>query len=350
MKNQIRRARTQDGLSTYDKRTIDSTGAFLVGELERLDLTMNEPLVEVTWGRDIDLREDVTIADEQSAFTNSSFAGAGGLGGVNSSAAYGSNAGKAFIGKDTNQITSISLDIGKTSLPLYLWGMELSYTIPELESAQRLGRPVDVQKFEGIKLRHQMDIDEMVYIGDPTISQTGLINSAAVSASNVVANGSSHTTWAQKISDDATGNVGPSQILTDINTLINAAWAAAGWAVCPSELRGPPIQFGMLVSAKVSSAGNMSLLEYLKINSLSNSINGRPLNIQPLKWCKGAGASNTDRMIAYTKDKKRVRYPLVPLQRTPLEYRSLFQLTTYFGRLGVVEFPYPETVAYADGI
>jgi len=40
---------------TYDKYTIDSTGAFLIGELERLDQTLHEPLYNVTWGRDIDL-------------------------------------------------------------------------------------------------------------------------------------------------------------------------------------------------------------------------------------------------------------------------------------------------------
>jgi hypothetical protein len=79
-------------------------------------------------------------------------------------------------------------------------------------------------------------------------------------------------------------------------------------------------------------------------------VNGRPLNIQPLKWLVGRGVGGTDRMLAYTNDRSRVRFPLVPLQRTPLEYRSIFQLTTYFGRLGVVEFPYPETLAYADGI
>ena len=49
---------------TFDRRTIDSSGAFLVGELERLDKTLHAPLSSVTWGRDIDLREDVTIADE----------------------------------------------------------------------------------------------------------------------------------------------------------------------------------------------------------------------------------------------------------------------------------------------
>jgi hypothetical protein len=55
-------------------------------------------------------------------------------------------------------------------------------------------------------------------------------------------------------------------------------------------------------------------------------------------------------MVAYTKRKDLVRFPLVPLQRTPMEYRDLRQLTTYFGRLGNVEMVYPETVGARDGI
>src|ERR1700757_3018508 len=43
---------------THDGRTVDSTGAFLVGELERLDQTLHEPLASGSWGRDIDLRGD----------------------------------------------------------------------------------------------------------------------------------------------------------------------------------------------------------------------------------------------------------------------------------------------------
>lgn len=343
MKNQpiIQRARTRDAFSTYDRRTIDSTGAFLIGELERLDQTLHEPLVSVTWTRDIDLREDVSLADEVSSFTNSTFAAAGGI----------NPTGKSWIGKNTNQITGVSLDIGKTMNPLYLWGMELSYTIPELESAAQLGRPVDTQKYSAIQLKHNMDVDEMVYVGDPFLPSTyGMLNNPGVVATNVVADSAAHTTWAQKMSDDATGNVGPSQILADVNTLLTAVWGQSAWAICPSELRIPPTQFAQLVSAKVSTAGNISVLEYLKANSLSMSINGKALNIQPLKWLAGAGVSGTNRMIAYTKDKNKIRFPLVPLQRTPLEWRSIYQLTTYFGRLGVVEVPYPETVGYADGI
>ena len=62
------------------------------------------------------------------------------------------------------------------------------------------------------------------------------------------------------------------------------------------------------------------------------------------------GVAGADRMVAYTQENIYVRFPLVPLQRTPVEFRGINQLTTYFGKLGEVEFVYPETIGYADGL
>ena len=116
-------------------KVCDSSGAFLVGELERLDQKMHDPLVAVSWPRDIDLREDATIADEVTSFTISQFASAGSLGAGNS---IGN--GKAWIGKNTNEVAGVGVDIAKYVQPLRLWGLELKYTIPEIESAARLNR------------------------------------------------------------------------------------------------------------------------------------------------------------------------------------------------------------------
>lgn len=331
------RARTHDQMMTFDHGTIDSTGAFLLNELERLDPTMHEPLTSVMWSRDIDLREDVSIADETSSFTNTAFAASGGL----------NPNGKAFIGKDSSQITNMALDIGKTASPLYLWGMELGYTIPELQAAEKLGRSVDAQKMEGIKLKHNMDIDEMVYIGDTVLGKSGLVNNtAAVTNNSNAVTGS----WLN-------GTTTALQILADVNEISTSAWAASGYAQCPQRLLVPPKQYGYLSSTLVSTAGSISLLKFIQENSITLQTNGTPLQILPSKWLTGRGPGGTpftagtgDMMVAYTKQPKYVRYPLVPLQRTPLEYRSLYQLTTYFGRLGVVEFPYPETLAYRYNI
>ena len=324
----VRRAYTKDQALTFDARTLDSTGAFLIGELERLEPRLHLPLAAVTWGRDITLRSDVTMGDEFSSFSNSTFAAAGGIAG----------SGKAFIGKDASALTGISVDLGKTATALTLWGMQIGWTIPELQSAIQLNRPIDAMKFDGMQLKYQMDVDEQVYIGDTGLGQFGLANSPLVTNNT---NNLSGLTWAAST---------PNQILADVNECIRSNWAATGYSICPEELRVPPAQFALLVSAIVSSAGNISLLEFLKMNSLSNSINGKPLNIQPLKWLVGRGAAGKDRMVSYTNDPMRVRFPLVPLQRTPVEYRDLRQLTTYYGRLGALEVVYPETLSYRDGI
>lgn len=329
---------TKDGLMTFDRATKDSTGAFLNGELERLDQTLHMPLVAYTWARDIDLREDVTIADEVSSFTNSSFASPGGS----------ASKGKSWSAKTVNAITGISLDIGKTANPLTLWAEEVSWSIPELISAEKLGRPVDQQKYAGMQLKWNMDIDEQVYVGDTPLAMLGLFNNTAVTANEVQVGAEGSTLWSKKT---------PDEILFDVNALLNGTWASSGWAVMPNCLRLPPDQYSYIVSQKVSLAGNISILKFLQENNLVKTSTGTDLDIQPVKWLIGAAAGGTtgvadghNRMVAYNKDPNYVRFPMTLLSRTSIENRGLYQITTYYCRLGVIEFVYPETIQYADGI
>jgi hypothetical protein len=334
-----------DELQTYDRATIDSLGAFLIGQLERLDQKLHDPLAAVTWSRDIDLRTDVSVEDDVSSFTNSSFAAPGGI----------NPNGKSWISSDANAISGISADIGKTTNPLNLWGMELKYTLPELVRSQKLGQPIDAQKFRGLQLKHQMDTDEQVYIGDAFYGLNGLVNADANSGIQRVTN----VTNAPAVGaggSSAWVNKSPTQILADVNALLSSTWQASGWAVIPTELRIPPAQYSYLVSQLISSAGNQSIMKFIMDNNLAVN-NGQKLNIQPLKWLIGQGVGGTpgqlgtvDRMVAYTKDEDRVRFAMTPLQRTPLEYRSLYQITTYWGRMGVTEIVYAETIGYMDGI
>jgi len=315
------------GMFTYDQSTRDAAGAFLIGELERLDPALHGPLFAYTWSRDIDLRQDITVGDEVSSFLNSSFAAVGGV----------VPAGINWIGKDVNAISGVSLDIGKTPQPLYIWGMELAYTTLELLSAQRIGRPIDDQKLQAIRTKYQMDVDQLVYTGDTTVGSRGLLNHPLVTnLSNVTA------TW--------TAANAATNAVADINALLASVWQASGYAICPDQLRLPPTAFQLLVQAPMSTASNISVMRYLQENTICNTQNGRALNIQPVKWLPGIGVGATNRMIAYTKDYERVRMPLTALSRTAPEFRSLYTMTTYYGRIGMIEIPYPETIGYRDGL
>lgn len=329
---------TRDATYTYDRMTIDSTGAFLIGQLERLDQQLHEPLVDVTWSRDIDIRTDVSPADEISSFTNSTFASAGGA----------TSNGLNWISNEGNAVAGPTVDIGKTGQPLRLWGAEVKYTVPELVKAQALGAPIDEQKVTAMNMKRNMDIDQVVYYGDPAMSFTGLFNASAVTnVSNVPNGASSSPLWTSKT---------PAEILKDINEILTSAWQASAWAVLPNRIMLPPAQYGYIASQLVSTAGTQSILKYVMENNIVAQ-RGEKIDILPAKWLIGLGSGGTqgvlstvDRMVAYRKELNRVRFPMTELQRTPLEYRSLFQITTYWCRLGQIEFPYPTTLAYRDGL
>ena len=337
--------KTHDGLSKIKDgkwSTVDSTGAFYVGELERLDLTAHEPLAAVFWSRDIDLREDVSIGDDASSFTLTNFGSASGLG---TGQGYGN--GKAWLTRETTQVTSGSVDLAKIPHPLRPWGFEVKYTIFELESSARLGRPIDSQMYDMMRYTHQMNIDEQVNYGDTGFGDTGLVNSSLVTPVPLPTGVSGYTQWNQKT---------PNEILNDINFALNSVWASSAWAWMPSHMLIPPAQFSYISTQLVSQAGNTSILTYVLENNITVKQGSKPLRIFPSKWCLGTGQGGTpgtvsvDRMVVYTKNKNLIRFPMTGLGRTPITYDGMWHKTVYFMKLGVVEIPYPETVGFFDGL
>ncbi|MXF49425.1 DUF2184 domain-containing protein [Raoultella sp. Lac2] len=309
---------------TVDRATIDSTGAFVVGELERMDQTLNMPLVSVKWTRDMPLRSDISIADEVSSFTNTDFSSVGGPNPM----------GKNWMGKKGTATPGPELNIEPTRNNLTPWATEVSWTVLELASAQKLGRPIDTQKYEAMKLKWNMDTDEQVYIGDSGLGVPGMLNLPDITPLAAAA------AW--------TATTDPDVILQDINLLLTDVWMRSGYAVCPAKIGLAPELFGLLTIKKVSSAGNISVLEYVKINSIAFQENGEPLEIVSIKWASKRGAGGSHRIVAYTQDEKYIRFPMVPLLNTPLEYRSMQQLTVYYGKLGQVEVPYSNALSYLD--
>jgi hypothetical protein len=341
---------------SHDGKFYDSTGAFYLGELVRLDQTTHLPLASVSWGRDIDLRTDVTLGDDATAWTLTTFAGQGGLG--MSNAVTG---GKAWIGKKSTELPTVGVDMGLITKPLRPWAVDLAYTVFELESALRLGRPIDQQKYLGLQMRHQMEIDAQVYAGDSDTGDTGLVNSP------VAANGLPGAGIITNLPNGAAGSAGwigalaktPAEILSDVNYALNTVWQASAWSVVPNRILLPTAQYGALATQLISAAGTTSVLRYLEENNLLARSGQGPLMILPSKWCNGAGAGGTigtpgpgttDRMVVYTKRPELVRFSMTMLQRTPIQYDGIYQKVAYYGKLGVLEIVYPETLGYFDKI
>ena len=308
-----------------DRRMIDSTGAFLISELDRLDQKLHEPLWTVTWGRDVPLRSDVTIADEYTSFMRIKYASPGGI----------TPAGKHWLSGDSTTIPGIAVDLEKETLPMHPWGMELGYSIFDLAKSQQLNRSIDAQKQEGIRISYQKEVDEMVYIGDTEVKATGLVNNPDIPIFAISA------PW--------TATTPPDQILTDINEFMVSVWEGTGYTIFPATLLLPPQKLALL-TRPVGIGGEKSIMNYVIENALATQENNRPLQILSVRWLKGRGVGSADRMMAYTNDVSYLRYPLVPIDRTPLQFKGIYQIAEYYAAFGHLEFIYPSTVGYADGI
>ncbi len=312
-------------------KTFDSTLAFYVNQLDNLDKKLHEPLYSTTWGRDIKLRTGISMANESTSFIRSS------LGSIGTQSATG----KPWISPNTTTLPGISINGERITLPLRLLGQEISYSSVELDRSQMLGQPIDAQKFTALNTMYQMHTDEMVYIGDTGVGAEGLLNSALVTSASVAAGVSTTTFWTTKT---------PDEILKDVNDMITAAWSASGFALCPDKLLLPPAQYAYIAGQKIGTSGSVSILTFLEDNSISLRVNGRKLDIQPVKWLTGRGAGATDRMVCYTNQEDRVRFPMVPIRRETPYYLGIKFNAPYIWAFGEVEFIYPETVLYRDGI
>lgn len=327
---------TKDGktqLHAGRRFTRDSSLSFFISQLEAFDPTFHKPLVEVSWGRDIDLRPGITLSHEATSFMRNQFAGNGTL--------QNTVGNMPWVSAESTAIPGVQINGQKVTLPLRLLAREISYTSPELERSQLLGASIDSMKLEALNELYQMNTDQMVYIGSSDVGATGLINDPNVTAASAAAGASTSTLWSTKT---------PDEILTDINTALSASWLATGYKMVPTRVLLPPTQFALIHSMKVSTAGNVSVAKFLEDNSISLKVNGKALEILPCKWLTGAGAGATDRAVVYTKDLQRVRFPMVPMRRETAYYHGIRFAAPYLWAFGQVEWVYPETARYVDGI
>jgi hypothetical protein len=301
----------------FSDSEIQSTGAFLVGELEKLDPELYQPIADFTWSRDIDLRTDVTIADEVSSFILSTFAGGFSGTGVGK---------KSWISGTDSTPAQVGVSATKVSAPITPWGMEVSYSVFELQKAMAVGRPIDIQKYDSMRMKHNLDIDQQVYLGDTEIGVTGLLNNPDVATGNVGAY--------------VPGTTTPEQVVAMFNAVLEAAWAATQYARIPNRILVPPTLFAALISTQLPHT-DKNLLNFVLENSLTRA-NGGFLEIYPCKYLTGA----MEKIVAYTKARDCVRFPLVQLQSLPVQFRDYMQIVPYYGALGAVEFVRPEMVYY----
>jgi len=165
--------------------------SFFVSELDRQDETPHEPLMGVTWDRDVDLREDISIINASSSFIRLDYFSTG----------SGTTNGKNWLNPGGNNLARIRIDGEKIDNPIGQSGMEVVYSEIDLQRSQQLGRPLDEYQFNAIVQQKDFEFDEQVYVGDTEQNTTGLLNNNAVTALTAPTGGWTTATQAQIIAD-----------------------------------------------------------------------------------------------------------------------------------------------------
>lgn len=326
---------TLDGVGsmTYaqDAASIGTGMAFLVGELEKRDPKLYEPLTSVTWQRDI-------VAKPGGGWVQYS---------SNYFVDYASTGGNQFglISGQTNNIPTMQANITKDNFKVVPWSNILKVPFIDQQRLQGIGRSLEGILDDGIKLNYNKALDLMVYNGITTENFYGLVNNPAITAGTVAPGASTKTTWKDKT---------PDEILADVNAALVAAWTNSQYdnSGIPNQLLIPPVQYGYLVQIKVSSAGNVSILTYLEENNIAKN-QGIDLKIVPSRWCTGAGVGGTDRMVAYVNNENKVLIDIPqPIMRvfTQPSAEQMAYLTPYAANIGQVKFLYTQCANYSDGI
>jgi hypothetical protein len=256
----------------------------------------------------------------------------------------------AIIAGQTTNIPVSQANLTKDIFKVQTFAEALRVPILDEKKLQQIGKSLSQILDDGLRLSYNKLIDRNVYVGISKTGTYGLVNNTGITSGYVVIGGyvgstASKRLWVNKTADE---------MLYDINYAINYTWAQSEYDLTgmANHILIPPAQYADLVSRKVSSAGNVSVLNYLKENNIAKN-QGRELEIYPCRWCIGAGTGSTDRMVCYVNAENRVNmHSTVPLSRvmTAPNTQSISYETIYAAQFSQVIFLYTQCALYQDGI
>lgn len=305
--------------------------AYLLGELEKTDTKIREPLTSTTWQRDIVAKTGGGWVEYTSTMDMD----------------YGTTGPNdlSIVGTGTTTIPVMQVNTNKNLFRVFTWMHAMQVPFVDQAKLKQIGRSLEDLLDKGIRLNYNKTLDQNVYQGFTKFGTTGLLNDPNVITGTVDQGASGKTTWKDKTADE---------ILQDINQALVDAWTASEYDLSgmPNHILIPPSQYAYLVKQKVSEAGNISILKYLDENNIAND-QGRSIVIEPSRWCIGAGTGKSDRMMVYVNDEDKVNFDItVPCSRAmtqPSVERGAY-LTLYAAQIGQVKFNYYQPVRYIDGI
>lgn len=243
-----------------------------------------------------------------------------------------------LVGTKSLNVPIAEISTSQVEVPVELGATGYEYSDEELRQAIHLGRPLPQLKANTARRAYEELVQEIGMTGDVKHALPGFLNNENVTATTVV-NPGDGTEFINKT---------PTQILYDINLLMGGVFTDTLQIERTDTLLLPTAQWNYISMTARSEADGITILKWLVANSQYLSSEA---DIIPTPELTGAGAGGTDRMMAYTKDIDKVVFHIpMPLRFTQPQRKGRgFEIPGEF-KVGGVEFRFPGSARYADGI
>lgn len=228
----------------------------------------------------------------------------------------------------------------------HLAGIGYEWTVQEMQRAAKLGRALGSEKAGDATMVAKVFKRSVAMTGRTPGAATsekgwtGLINDPNVPATNVAATGTGTTTaWANK---------SPDVISSDIWSAVNAVETQTGETHTATTVGLPTAKLRYIEQTRMTD-GSGRIVDFIRGD---NAAGGRTINFVNIRELAGAGASGTDRLVAWDNDRLVAQFHL-PGDHTFLQPRQASDMTYSVGgimNVGGTEIRLPKAMTYRDGI
>lgn len=212
-----------------------------------------------------------------------------------------------------------------------------AYNLQEIRAAKMAGKPLVQKKANAAKRAIDYKQNVIGFFGDAATGLLGLINNPNIGEYVVPADGSGSTkTWSTKTAD---------LILRDMNGVSNQIFTVTKGVHQANTLLLPLAAYTVAATTMMGTSALETVLSFfLKTNPFVKEVTW-------LNELKGAGATTTDRMLAYMKNPDVLTLEIPqPFEQLPVQEEGFEFVTYVHQRTGGVIVYYPLAICFADGI
>jgi hypothetical protein len=243
-----------------------------------------------------------------------------------------------FVGTKSLNVPISEIGTESVNVSVELGSTGYEYSDEELGQAMMLGRSLTADKANVARRACEEHLQAVAMLGDTAHGLPGFINNSNVTAASVIDPGSG-SEWINKT---------PNQIIFDVNDFMGDIFVDTLQVERPTRLLLPTAQWNYIAGTPRSDNSDATILAWLVANSPYLSTVDDVIAVAELA---GAGSGGSDRMMTYDFDvDKVVMHIPKPLVFTEPQRKGRGYEVPGTYKCGGVEFRYPGSARYADGI